>query len=152
VTAGNGAGDFSHRPGNSLHRSAAHHRHPEVRAVFGEPRRMVVGAILAAILRGSQELAPQDDAERHRNAAPRSRDGIRPRFAIIARPKQRGRGEDRVRAAPAVSCAIVLQQKPHTSIQVKREHPGLPCAVALRIIACSPRRTGFLASVARKKR
>ena len=36
-------------------------RHPEVLAVFGEPRRMVFSAVRAAILRGSQELAPQDD-------------------------------------------------------------------------------------------
>jgi hypothetical protein len=33
-------------------------RHPEVLAVFGEPRRMVFSAVRAAILRGSQELAP----------------------------------------------------------------------------------------------
>ncbi len=36
-------------------------RHPEERAVFGEPRRMVFSTVRAAILRGSQELAPQDD-------------------------------------------------------------------------------------------
>ena len=35
----------------------------EVLAVFGEPRRMMFSAVLAATLRGSQELAPQDDAE-----------------------------------------------------------------------------------------
>src|SRR6266436_8792217 len=29
----------------------------------------------------------------------------------------------------------------HTSIQVQRKHPGLPCAVALRLTSCSPRRT-----------
>ena len=38
-------------------------RHPEVRAIFGAPRRMVFSAVRAAILRGSQELAPQDDVE-----------------------------------------------------------------------------------------
>jgi hypothetical protein len=47
-----------------------HRRHPrdergafarEVRAVLGEPRRMSFSVALAAILRGSQELAPQDD-------------------------------------------------------------------------------------------
>ena len=27
----------------------------------------------------------------------------------------------------------------HTSIQVQREHPGLPCAVALQLTSCSPR-------------
>src|SRR5438034_4177796 len=32
----------------------------------------------------------------------------------------------------------------HTSIQVQAEHPGLPCAVALRLTSCSPRRTALL--------
>ena len=41
---------------------------------------------------------------------------------------RRGRREGRVRAAPAVSCAN-LHKKTHTSIQVQRRHPGLPCAV-----------------------
>src|SRR5216683_1009858 len=35
-------------------------RHPEVRAVFGEPRRTTAAA-LAAILRGAQQRAPRDD-------------------------------------------------------------------------------------------
>ena len=34
--------------------------------------------------------------------------------------------------------------KAHTSIQVQAEHPGLPCAVALRLTSCSPRRTALL--------
>jgi hypothetical protein len=38
-------------------------RHPEVPAGFGGPRRMVFSSLRAAILRGSQELAPQDDGE-----------------------------------------------------------------------------------------
>jgi hypothetical protein len=32
-------------------------RHPEVLAIFGEPRRMPFRAVLAAILRGAQESA-----------------------------------------------------------------------------------------------
>ena len=50
----------------------------------------------------------------------------------------RGRREDRVHAAPAVLCAISGGDA-HTSIQVRRKHPGLPCATALRFISCSPR-------------
>jgi hypothetical protein len=39
-------------------------RHPEVLAIFGEPRRMLFHAVLAAILRGAQESArTQDDDE-----------------------------------------------------------------------------------------
>ena len=59
----------------------------------------------------------------------------------------RGRREDRVLAAPAVSRPIA-QTKTHTSIQVQRKHSGLPCAVALRLMPCSPRRRIRLASVA----
>jgi hypothetical protein len=33
----------------------------EVRAVFGEPRRMAARTVLNNILRGAQERAPQDD-------------------------------------------------------------------------------------------
>jgi hypothetical protein len=39
--------------------------------------------------------------------------------------KSRGRREDRVHAAPAVSCAKGVE-KAHTSIQVKRRHPAFP--------------------------
>jgi hypothetical protein len=61
--------------------------------------------------------------------------------------KIRGRREDRVRAAPAVSRAR-LGKETHTSIQVQRRQSGLPCAMVLRLITCSPRRPGFLATVA----
>jgi hypothetical protein len=43
-----------------------------------------------------------------------------------SRPKQRGRREDRVHAAPAVSCAYCASKKAHTSIQVRRRHPAFP--------------------------
>src|ERR1700721_1207617 len=43
---------------------------------------------------------------------------------------QEGRREDRVRAAPAVSCAKV-DKKTHMSIQVQRKQSGLPCAMVL---------------------
>jgi hypothetical protein len=66
-----------------------------------------------------------------------------PEFCKIIRPKDRGRREDRVRAAPAVSRAKV-EKKTHTSIQVQRKHSGLPCAMVLRLISRSPRRSAFL--------
>src|SRR6476646_1636470 len=48
----------------------------------------------------------------------RSRDTLRPRFASSFAPsKIRGRREDRVRAAPAVSCAIAHRKRAH-------EHTG----------------------------
>ena len=65
---------------------------------------------------------------------------------------QEGRREDRVRAAPAVSCAKV-DKKTHMSIQVQRKQSGLPCAMALRLIPCSPRRDhSLLVTVAPRKR
>ncbi len=84
------------------------------------------------------------------NTHPHSRDTMRPRFAISSvPPKLRGRREDRVRAAPAVSCAMCITRNAHTSIQVQRKHSGLPCAMALQLISCSPRRPGFVATIAR---
>jgi hypothetical protein len=54
------------------------------------------------------------------------------------RPQKEGCREDRVRAAPAVSRAK-SEKKTHTSIQVQRKHSGLPCAMVLQLITCSPR-------------
>jgi hypothetical protein len=58
-----------------------------------------------------------------------------------------GSRECRRRAAPAVSCAR-LCEKAHTSIQVQRRHSGIPCAMALRLMARSPRRRIRLVTVA----
>ena len=64
--------------------------------------------------------------------------------------KDRGRRESRVRAAPAVSCAKCAQEHAHEHTG-SAEASGLPCAMVLRLIARSPRRTGFLATVAPEK-
>ena len=58
------------------------------------------------------------------------------------RRSQDGRREDRVRAAPAVSCAK-SEKNTHTSIQVQRKQSGLPCAIVLRLTSCSPWRPAF---------
>src|SRR5215217_4071654 len=55
----------------------------------------------------------------------------------------RGRREDRVLAAPAVSRAICANKNAHEHTG-QREHSGLPCAMALRLTSCSPRRTALL--------
>jgi hypothetical protein len=53
-----------------------------------------------------------------------------------------------VRAAPEVSCAKA-NKKTHMSIQVQRKQSGLPCAMALQLISCSPRRDqGLFVTVA----
>ena len=55
----------------------------------------------------------------------------------------RGRREDRVLAAPAVSRAICANKTAHEHTG-QPEHSGLPCAMALRLTSCSPRRTALL--------
>ena len=75
---------------------------------------------------------------------PHSRSTHCPRFAVISRPlRMEGARECRVHGAPAVSCASTTK-KTHTSIQVHRNHPASPHAMALRLMTCSPRRTGWM--------
>src|SRR5260370_38239950 len=62
--------------------------------------------------------------------------------------KSEGAGKCRGRAAPAVSCATCTKET-HTSIQVQRRHPGIPCAMVLRLITRSPRRRIPFATVIR---
>jgi hypothetical protein len=83
----------------------------------------------------SRDPVADDDERGH------SRDIICPRFCkFIGPPKERGRREDRVRAAPAVPCAKV-DKKTHTSIQVQRKHPGLPCAMCYSLFRALPGET-----------
>ena len=58
----------------------------------------------------------------------------------------RGRGECRMRAAPAVPCAKWIEET-HTSIQVQRRTSDIPCAMVLRLITRSPRRRIRLVTV-----
>jgi len=48
-----------------------------------------------------------------------------------------------VLAAPAVSRAICANKTAHEHTG-QRKHSGLPCAMALRLTSCSPRRTALL--------
>ena len=68
---------------------------------------------------------------------PRSRGATRPSLASPSALVRRGRREDRVRAAPAVSCAKCTK-KTHTSIQVQRRQSGLPCAVVYGLLRALP--------------
>src|SRR6185369_4067760 len=78
------------------------------------------------------------------NTTSRSRGALRPRFACkLPALLFRGRREDRVLAAPAVSRAICANKTAHEHTG-QREHSGLPCAMALRLTSCSPRRTALL--------
>jgi hypothetical protein len=68
-------------------------------------------------------------------------------FARTLSLEKRGSREYRVHAAPAVSCAN-MHKNTHTSIQVQRRQSGIPCAMVLTLISCSPRRSGFFGTVA----
>jgi hypothetical protein len=78
-----------------------------------------------------------------------------------AQPSREGAGDPKKgaghlkRGAGKTGCALhprsrvqLCAKETHTSIQVQRRQSGLPCAMALRLISCSPRRPGFLAAVA----
>ena len=67
-------------------------------------------------------------------------------FMTLPLPR-RGSRECRVRAAPAVSCASMCKET-HTSIQVQRRQSGIPCAMVLRLMPCSPRRRILFVTVA----
>jgi hypothetical protein len=65
---------------------------------------------------------------------------------------KRGRGECRAPGAPAASCAKRVGRNAHEySQRVHRNHPAFPHAMVLRLTSSSPRRSGFLASVAPEK-
>jgi len=55
-----------------------------------------------------------------------------------------------VLAAPAVSRAICANKRAHEHTG-QLEHSGLPCAMALRLTSCSPRRTALLPPSPREK-
>src|SRR6266516_215732 len=73
------------------------------------------------------------------NMTSHSRGALRPRFAINFPPSlSEGAGKTGCLLHPR-SRVRFAQTKVHTSIQVQRKHSGLPCAMALRLIASSPR-------------
>ena len=64
-------------------------------------------------------------------------------------PSSRTEGAGKTGCALHPRSRVQLRTKnAHTSIQVQREHPGLPCAVALRLIPRSPWRRIPFASIA----
>ena len=70
----------------------------------------------------------------------RSRDMICPRFASLGPPSNmRAQGRPGACRTRGPVCGLRMRML-HTSIQVRRKHPGLPCAMALRLISCSSRR------------
>jgi len=140
-------GAFLSRPACGGHDDASHHA--EVASPCERVRERFKKAGLAERPphpKPSASTSPRGEG----NTASRSRRAFRASFVINvslsetegAGPSQEGGREDRVRAAPAVSRAKA-ERKTHTSIQVQRKQSGLPCAMVLRLISCSPWRPAF---------
>jgi hypothetical protein len=75
----------------------------------------------------------------------RSRGAVRPGFAK-ALPQKEGAGNAGCALHPR-SRVQYLCEETHTSIQVQRRQSGIPCAMALRLMARSPRRRIHLVTV-----
>jgi hypothetical protein len=106
--------------------------------------------------------------QRDSDTPQRSRSSIRPSFANSFAPeRERAQRDPQERAqcdpkrdAGKTGCALhprshvqKQQTKTHMSIQVQRKHSGLPCAMVVRLIPCSPRRDQslFVTVVPRKR-
>jgi hypothetical protein len=115
----------------------------------------VIASVSAAIHRATQRksgvgsrFAPRQYGERPAFAVPRR---VAPGLVQNDDPlKTEGAGNTGCTLHPR-SRVQMAQRKAHTSIQVQTEHSGIPCAMALRLISCSPRRPGFLATVTPEK-
>ncbi len=71
--------------------------------------------------------------------------GVTECFALF--PKQREQGMPGARCTRGLVCKVA-QRNAHTSIQVQRRQSGIPCAMVLRLMPCSPRRRIHLVTVA----
>jgi hypothetical protein len=114
------------------------------RAAWPHAHNRIISTVSPAIdrispeCRGSGSRASLSRSGRPRDVIMWPRGAVRPSFAsMFALSRTRGRREGRVRAAPAVSCAMCTKSA-HTSIQVQRRASGLPCAMVLRLMARSP--------------
>ncbi len=145
-----------------------------MRAIFGAPRRMVFSAVLAAILRGSQGLAPQDDGQcmssyeerafarpvgssgydrKHTSAFSRRHSPEVCKFICPQNKRAQGDPQERAQGRPGARCTRGLMCK---GIQKNaHEHTGSAEAVrpSLRngftaYIVLSPARPGLLVTVA----
>jgi hypothetical protein len=106
------------------------------RPMTGSATRQSISQARAGLLR---RLAPRNDVDRFTTQLRLLAAHCARVLQIHSAPKRRGRREDRVHAAPAVPCTKG-DKKTHTSIQVQRRQSGLPCAMVLQLISCSPRR------------
>jgi hypothetical protein len=81
------------------------------------------------------------------DVGPRSRGAMHPRFARkLSLEMKEGAGNAGCALHPR-SRVQTAQRKTHTSIQVQRKHSGIPRAMVLRLMPCSPRRRIRLVTV-----
>jgi hypothetical protein len=80
---------------------------------------------------GSEAGTTKHDSAFSRQPLPEVSNFVRSLF------KQRAQGRPGARRTRGLVC-IDAQRNAHTSIQVRRRQSGLPCAMALRLISCSP--------------
>ena len=88
--------------------------------------------------------------QRSRQASALSRRDAPEFFGKNRSPKEnRGRRECRVPTAPAASRAKLSEAHERSHHRFRRIHPGIPRAMVLRLISCSPRRRIRLVTVIR---
>ena len=94
--------------------------------------------------RASQEYWVPACARTTPNVRQRSRDALRPRFAgmFLYPLNPEGAGNAGCALHPR-SHARSTRKRVRMSIQGQRRTSDIPCAMALRLISCSPRRTAF---------
>ena len=80
----------------------------------------------------------------YENTLSRSRGADRPRFAFrLPSMRTEGAGKTECLLHPRSRVRFALNKSAHEHTG-QLEHPGLPCAMALRLTSCSPRRTALL--------
>ena len=101
-------------------------------------------SIGAEPLSGTLAFDPRNDVDRCAFAISRR---IAPEVLQIARPQKEEGARKTGCALHPRSRVQYARESAHTSIQVQRGASGLPCAMALRLIARSSRRSGFVVTV-----
>jgi hypothetical protein len=100
---------------------------------------------LAELRRTRRRFAPRNDGL---DIALPSRGMICPKLCMnIVPPNIEGAGNAGYALHPR-SRVPICAKRAHTSIQVQRRHSGIPCAMVLRLMPCSPRRRIRLVTVA----
>jgi hypothetical protein len=94
----------------------------------------------AALGRDDENVCSFQFSNNPEDMRPHSRGSNRPRFDRTLSPlKTEGAGKTGCALHPR-SRVQNAHKKTHTSIQVQRRQSGLPCAMVLRLMSCSPRR------------